>query len=201
MDVLLYEIDVTPHELGTATVTISEPHAATTDGAPDGAMFASAVIDPNHPSATFEVVPSPDCASSPEPDPYHPDSDGDGVPDVCDRCPGFDDAVDGDGDGIADGCDNCPGDENPDQLDLDVDSVGDVCDPDRDGDRVANETDNCPDAANADQLDIDHDTIGDACDPRRNLSIFDYDSDEDVDMMDFAVLQRCFVPDIRRRPH
>ncbi|MDX1747818.1 MAG: kelch repeat-containing protein, partial [Halobacteriales archaeon] len=34
-----------------------------------------------------------------------PDSDGDGVPDYADLCPGFDDSADQDGDGIPDGCD------------------------------------------------------------------------------------------------
>ena len=34
-----------------------------------------------------------------------PDSDGDGIPDIVDNCPGFDDTVDSDGDGVADGCD------------------------------------------------------------------------------------------------
>jgi len=42
--------------------------------------------------------------------PYIPpsDSDGDGVPDNEDICPGFDDNVDTDGDGIPDGCDMTP---------------------------------------------------------------------------------------------
>ena len=35
------------------------------------------------------------------------DSDGDGVCDVNDICPGFDDNIDSDGDGIPDGCDDC----------------------------------------------------------------------------------------------
>ena len=35
------------------------------------------------------------------------DSDGDGVCDTEDQCPGFDDNQDADGDGIPDGCDNC----------------------------------------------------------------------------------------------
>ncbi|MCP3686020.1 MAG: S8 family serine peptidase [bacterium] len=35
------------------------------------------------------------------------DSDGDGVPDDQDVCPGFDDNVDSDGDGVPDGCDGC----------------------------------------------------------------------------------------------
>lgn len=33
------------------------------------------------------------------------DSDGDGVSDNCDACPGFDDNIDSDGDGVPDGCD------------------------------------------------------------------------------------------------
>ncbi len=37
------------------------------------------------------------------------DADGDSVPDDCDVCPGFDDAVDTDGDGAPDGCDACDG--------------------------------------------------------------------------------------------
>ncbi|NNM03417.1 MAG: PKD domain-containing protein, partial [Nitrosopumilus sp.] len=37
-----------------------------------------------------------------------PDSDGDGVPDVDDICPGFDDNLDVDGDGVPDGCDFTP---------------------------------------------------------------------------------------------
>ena len=37
-----------------------------------------------------------------------PDTDGDGVPDSEDACPGFDDNIDTDGDGIPDGCDANP---------------------------------------------------------------------------------------------
>ncbi len=36
------------------------------------------------------------------------DSDGDGVPDDQDKCPGYDDKKDGDKDGVPDGCDECP---------------------------------------------------------------------------------------------
>lgn len=71
--------------------------------------------------------------------------------------------VDTDGDGIPDENDNCPETYNPDQADMDGDTIGDVCDPDRDGDGIANDTDNCPDVSNPDQLDSNGDGTGDAC--------------------------------------
>jgi len=42
--------------------------------------------------------------------------------------------LDGDGDGVRSYEDNCLGDANPDQLDFDGDTQGDVCDADDDGD-------------------------------------------------------------------
>ncbi len=48
------------------------------------------------------------------------DSDGDGVGDSCDNCPGFDDALDADGDGVPDGCDNCLDNANAGQEDVDA---------------------------------------------------------------------------------
>ena len=95
------------------------------------------------------------------------DTDGDGVDDPADLCPGTaggdpvdsvgcsDAQVDGDGDGVCDpgaissgpsmciGSDNCPADANPDQDDLDGDGLGDVCDPDDDNDAVADGDDFC----------------------------------------------------------
>ncbi|RMF83100.1 MAG: hypothetical protein D6744_05355, partial [Planctomycetota bacterium] len=56
-----------------------------------------------------------------------PDSDGDGVCDPNDLCPGFDDNLDTDGDGVPDGCDICPGGD--DNIDTDGDGVPDFCDP------------------------------------------------------------------------
>lgn len=55
-----------------------------------------------------------------------PDTDGDGVSNVCDSCPGSDDHLDADGDGVADGCDACPGSD--DTADADGDGVADGCD-------------------------------------------------------------------------
>jgi len=54
------------------------------------------------------------------------DADTDGVCDVEDVCPGFDDSVDADNDGVPDGCDVCPG--FVDALDADTDGVPDGCD-------------------------------------------------------------------------
>jgi hypothetical protein len=88
------------------------------------------------------------------------DSDGDGVADSQDQCPGFDDNVDVDQDGIPDGCDTCPND--PDN-DIDGDGIcGDVdgCpnDPDNDidGDGICGDVDGCP---NDPDNDIDGDGI------------------------------------------
>ena len=81
-----------------------------------------------------------------------PDSDGDGMPDPADDCPGVADPeqIDGDGDGIGDACDNCPATANADQRDRDRDGIGDACD-------------DCPATPNVDQRDSDGDGIGDAC--------------------------------------
>ena len=57
--------------------------------------------------------------------PGDPDADSDGVPDVCDRCSGFDDKLDADEDGVPDGCDVCPG--GNDHVDTDGNDVPDAC--------------------------------------------------------------------------
>jgi hypothetical protein len=108
-----------------------------------------------------------------------PDSDGDGVPDHIDNCPGIananqadtnldgiGDACDGDddGDGIDDVTDNCPFVVNTDQADNDLDGSGDACDGDDDDDGVADGGDNCPWVSNFDQDNGDTDSFGDACD-------------------------------------
>ena len=105
------------------------------------------------------------------------DSDGDGVPDDQDQCPGYDDGVDVDQDGIPDGCDElvdsdgdgvadaddlCPGYD--DTIDVDQDGIPDGCDEliDSDGDGVADADDVCP--GYDDNVDLDEDGVPDGCD-------------------------------------
>ncbi len=81
-----------------------------------------------------------------------PDSDGDGIHDVCDNCDDVasSNGLDRDGDGFGDACDTCPYDPaSADGTDFD-------------GDRLCVE--NCPFVFNELQHDTDVDGAGDACD-------------------------------------
>ena len=60
--------------------------------------------------------------------------------------------------------DNCPFLPNQDQVDVDQNGVGDLCQPD-DGDGIAVADDNCSLVANPSQADQDMDGLGDVCDP------------------------------------
>lgn len=75
------------------------------------------------------------------------DTDGDGVRDICDACPGEDDSLDEDADSVPDACDEC--DDSDDRVDADGDGVADGCDV-------------C--AGSDDALDTDMDGIPDGCD-------------------------------------
>ena len=70
---------------------------------------------------------------------------------------------DEDKDGVPDMHDNCVSVSNSDQIDVDKNGRGDMCDDfDRDG--IVTTKDNCPLAPNNDQRDTDGDTMGDVCD-------------------------------------
>jgi hypothetical protein len=131
------------------------------------------------------------------------DTDGDGVIDLHDDCPGTYDPAqwDRDGDGVGDACDAdadgdglpdppaawCPFDHNPLQPDADGDGLGDACDPcpldradDQDADGVCADTDNCAIVYNPGQADSDGDGLGDACDncpTAVNVGQGDFDAD------------------------
>jgi len=96
------------------------------------------------------------------------DSDGDGVPDDQDICPGGDDNVDSDSDFVPDFCDSCPldaandsdGDGSCDSNDL---CLGDDASGDTDGDGLCEDTDPCIGVSNS---DADADGVcdeGDVC--------------------------------------
>ncbi len=107
---------------------------------PDGQHWQ---IDYGPNTITVRICTGGDCNSNGVPDGCEPDTDGDGVIDGCDQCPGFDDSADIDGDGIADGCDPCD-----DRFDADGDGVSDDCDL-------------CP--GGDDTIDCNGDGIPDAC--------------------------------------
>jgi hypothetical protein len=71
---------------------------------------------------------------------------------------------DTDGDGVVDLVDNCVAVANTEQVDSDLDGIGDACDVDNDNDGFNDGADNCPFTFNASQSDADLDGIGDACD-------------------------------------
>ncbi len=109
------------------------------------------------------------------------DSDGDGVADACDICPGFDDFEDGDMDGIPNGCDTaCPNTGQPcddgiactegDVVDNDCNCIGTFADDDGDG--VCNAEDACP--GFDDNIDNNNDGIPDACESSCNYLTISY---------------------------
>jgi len=125
------------------------------------------------------------------------DQDGDGIPNVTDKCLLAPDLsnVDSDGDGIGDACDNCITTANSDQADSDKDGKGDACSngqggtTDTDGDGVLDAQDNCPKSPSTNQTDTDKDGVGDACDncaQIANYSQTDTDKDGQGDLCEPA---------------
>jgi len=75
-------------------------------------------IDPSTPLGTYPLTGTLVVSTSPL---------GDSLPTTLEEGAVLVDA-DGDGDGVVDSLDNCPADPNPNQVDSDGDSIGDVCD-------------------------------------------------------------------------
>lgn len=71
--------------------------------------------------------------------------------------------ADADGDTVPDIVDNCIAIANTDQLDVNENGRGDVCD-DYDQDSLVNSRDNCESEPNRNQMDTDGDGMGDECD-------------------------------------
>ena len=127
------------------------------------------------------------------------DSDGDGVCDSTDLCPGADDDLDDDLDGVPDGCDRCWGGD--DLADLDGDGIADACDPcpedlanDSDGDGVCGNEDHCP--GSNDLADGDGDGAPDGCDPCPLDAPDDTDLDGVCDTDDWCPLDAPDDPDL-----
>ncbi len=112
------------------------------------------------------------------------DLDFDGVGDPCDNCPKVPNRsqIDTDGDNRGDACDNCPTVSNPLQENADGDLQGDACDlcagsSDLDNDGICSNIDNCPSVANPDQADSDNDGTGNVCDICPLDNVNDIDGD------------------------
>jgi hypothetical protein len=112
------------------------------------------------------------------------DSDGDGVLDYEDICPGGDDNQNVDGDLYPDYCDVCP-----------IDPENDA-----DEDGVCESDDNCINTPNAAQEDVDGDGMGDVCDECPFDPLNDADNDDvcgdidecaDSDLSETVVINSC----------
>lgn len=91
------------------------------------------------------------------------------------------DVGDIDGDGVGDETDNCSEVSNPDQLNTDNDSMGDVCDPDDDND---GQTDADETTCGSDPLDAESESLDTDSDNIPNCADTDDDGDEVLDTTD-----------------
>ena len=180
------DYDVVPTEIDIDSITVElEVQGSGNDGlvqsafagVPWGAMIDGLVVitvhAPNEPYLAFDYTLLDTARIA--------DSDGDGLPEALDNCPGVPnlDQADSDGDGAGDVCDNCPDWPNASQSDLDGDGAGDTCDPcpedatdDADGDGYC-----APEDCDTDDPDVNPDGH-EVCDDG-----LDNDCDGDVDLL------------------
>ena len=105
------------------------------DGGYNMTLFVISEYDADGDGIENPLDPCPTQGNSAGWDPRDPaspgDDDADGIPNICDPTPNEDvGPFDQDGDTFQNRADTCPLAANPDQLDIDRDDIGDVCDPD-----------------------------------------------------------------------
>ncbi|MBN2359160.1 MAG: thrombospondin type 3 repeat-containing protein [Deltaproteobacteria bacterium] len=88
-----------------------------------------------------------------------------------------------DGDTVCDASDNCPAVANPDQADLDLDGLGDVCDDDQDGDGLTDDREVTL-GTNPRAADSDGDGLSDFAETASGTSTPNHDGDGLIDALD-----------------
>lgn len=147
--------------------------------------------------AEFEQETNP---NDPADDTPFADSDGDGVQDGSDQCPGTPagepvdangcpDDRDSDGDGVLDESDQCANTPSG----VPVDAFG--CTLDSDGDGVHDGLDNCAEVPNSDQSDLDANGVGDACENHDPVAVSDATTTLPGASVDVNVLANDTDPD------
>ena len=114
-----------------APIACGDDKGGSTSSETDAATTGTTPATTDGPTPTTTDGPTPSTTDTPTPtttDVPDPTTTGDGTSGQPDDCAAPADAADEDGDGVANMADNCRCDANPNQLDFDGNSVGNVCD-------------------------------------------------------------------------